>query len=480
MADTISTYALVQKAAQSHPNRLAIVTPTSRITFAQLEQISSQIAQVMRRRGVVPGDIIAVNLPAAWRCIMSVAVSHEAAVTVPLSPSLLSNNQLGIKWLAVDKAIAGVPIEQQFVIDKQMMNRLKSVVVTAAPRAYESPDSLCRIAMSSGTTGVAKAIPLSVQHSHDRALESVNRWSTDGPFMSFMIPKNGAGCHAWHASLVRQEKYLVPTDAVNNVRLLAAHGVEAVMGSPSHLSVFARALTISGVRLPQLRVIQSGGSRLTPALVSELRDLTGVEVGNAYSSTELGTVAYRMGHSEDPSYMGTLAGHAETQIVDPVTDELLPDGEYGVIRLRRPDMVSGYLNNPDATAAHFRNGWFYPGDVATIVDNELFLGARESELINASGLKVDPNIVDEAVIAQPDIVDAATFAYVDGLGLDNVAVAFVLKPDGDADAVWAAVSQSLGNRAPTHTFPVESIPRNEWGKVVRRELSERFSVQPKT
>ena len=479
MTASVSTYALVQQAAQAFPKRHAIVSPTTRLTFDQLDRVASQIAQVMRRRGVVPGDIIAVNLPSVWRCIMSVAVSHEAAVTVPLSPELLQDNYIGIKWFAVEKAIVGIPLEQQFVIDKQFMNRLKSITVTAAPRAYASPDSLCRIAMSSGTTGTPKAIPLSVQHSHDRALESVNRWSADGPFMSFMVPKNGAGVHAWHVSLVRQEKYLVPTDAVTNVRMLEAFGVEAVIGSPSHLAVFARALKISGTQLPKLKVIQSGGSRLTPALVNELRSLTGLEVGNAYSSTELGTVAFRMGHSDDPSYMGTLAGFAETQIVDPVTDEPLPDGEFGAIRLRRPDMITEYLNNPDVTADHFRNGWFYPGDVATIVDNGLYLGARESEIINASGFKVDPNHVDAAVTAQPDIIDAAAFTYVDELGLDCVAVAFVLKPDSDADAVWANVSLMLGNRAPTHFFPVESIPRNEWGKAVRRELSERFSAQPK-
>jgi long-chain acyl-CoA synthetase len=478
MTELNSTYNLVRVAAQSVPKDLAIVSPSARLTFAQLERFASQIGQVMRRRGVVPGDIIGVNLPTVWRCIMSVAVSHEAAITVPLSNALLENNYVGIKWYAVDKPIAGIPIEQQFVMDKEMLNRLKSVAVTAAPRSFASPDAVCRLAMSSGTTGVPKAIPLTVQHSHDRALESVNRWATDGPFMSFMVPKNGAGCHAWHVSLVRQEKYLVPTDAVNNVRMLQAFDVEAVMGSPSHLSVLAQALTMSGTRLPKLTVIQSGGSRLTPALVSELRELTGVEVGNAYSSTELGTVAYRMGHSDDPSYMGTLAGHAETQIVDPETDAPLPDGEMGVIRLRRPDMVTGYLNNPEATASHFKNGWFYPGDIGSIVDNGLFLGARESEMINASGLKVDPTSVDQVIVAHPDIVDAATFALTDKLGLDSVAVAFVLKPDGDADAVWKAVSQALGSRAPKKTFPVESIPRNEWGKVSRRELSERFSAQP--
>jgi long-chain acyl-CoA synthetase len=480
MTDAISTYDLVKRAAESVPSRYAVISPSSRVTFAQLNNFASKIGQVMRRRGVVPGDIVAVNLPAFWRCIVSVAVSHEAAITVPLATEFLSNNYLGVSWYVVDKPIAGVPLEQQFIIDKEMLNRLKSISVTVAPRAFASPDAVCRIAMSSGTTGVPKGIPLSVQHSHTRALESVNRWSTDGPFMSFMAPKNGAGCHAWHVSLVRQTPYLVPTDAMKNVRMLEAFGVEAVMGSPSHLSVFARALTLSGIRLPQLKVIQSGGSRLTPALVSELRELTGLEVGNAYSSTELGTVAYRMGHSDDPSYMGTLAGHSETHIVDPVTDEPLPDGEFGAIRLRRPDMITGYLNNPDATASQFRNGWFYPGDIARIVNNELFLGARESELINASGLKVDPNVLDHAVTALPDIVDAAAFAYTDELGLDHVGLAYVLSADGDIAAVQTALDKTLASRAPTHLFPVESVPRNEWGKVVRRDLSERFSAPPKS
>lgn len=479
MTEMMTPVELVRDTARSHPTRRAVLLAKSSLTYAELQLVSSQLAQVMRRRGVVPGDIFAVNVSTLWRCVTSIAVSHEAAVMVPLSPALLVDDHLGIAWYVVERPLIGIPLDRQFIINKEMLSRLKSIRVTVAPRSYASPDSLARIAMSSGTTGVPKAVPFSVRHNHVRALESVNRWATDGPFLSLMPPINGTGWNAWHASLVRQQPYMPPADAVTNVRMMEAYGVTAVMGSPPQLAVLAQGLELTGVKLPSLQVIQSGGSRLTPALVAEIRRLTGLDIGNAYSSTELGTVAFRMEHSDDPSYMGALASHADVQIVDPATDEQMPDGEMGSIRVRRPDMVTEYVNNPDATAAHFRDGWFYGGDLGKIVGSDLFLGARESEMINAGGVKVDPNLVDEAVNAQPDILDAATFTFVDEFEIGSVAVAFVLKPGGDADAVWAEVSSLIGHLAPARHFAVDSIPRNQWGKVTRQTLTEHFSEKPK-
>lgn len=477
MSDFIQPFDLVRAGAEKNPTRLAILSPTTKISYGQLASLGARLGQMMRRRGVVPGDIIGVGLKSVWRCVASVAIGHEAAVSVPLSKALLEDNYIGMTWVIVDHQIEGFPVDQQIIINREMMSRLSSVRVTAAPRAYQSPDDLYRIAMSSGTTGRPKAIPVSVSQNHDRAIESIGRWSGSGRFMSFMMPRNGVGWHAWHTSLARGETYLVPTDALTNVRLMEAVGVESVMGSPSQLAVFAQALEVTQIKLPTLRHIQSGGSRLSKGLMDEIRRLTGLEIGNTYSSTELGGVAHRLGEHEDPSYMGELRPDAEVHIVDAETNEPVAEGEYGVIRVRRENMIHGYLFNDEATAQHFKDGWFYPGDIGKLVGNSLYLGARDSELINAGGNKVDPTMVDEVVVEQPEIADAATFAMKDRLGMDQIAIAYVLKKGAVEGDLWANVKAKLKDKMPTRFFPVEFVPRNDWGKPLRRELSERFSEE---
>jgi acyl-coenzyme A synthetase/AMP-(fatty) acid ligase len=476
MTSTPHTFDLVAAAAEAAPTRPAIVSRKTRLTFSQLLKLSRQLAQVLRRRGVHPGDIVGVGVSSFMRCVVSVAASHEGLVTVPLSSALVADNYIGMTWTITGSRIPDFPIEQQIIIDREMLNRLRTIPVTAAPRGYESDDALFRIAMSSGTTGRPKAIPLTVRQNHERALESIGRWGADGRFMSLLFPKNGAGWHAWHTSLFRQQPYLVPDDPIVNIKMMAAGRIQHIMGSPTHLASFVSALEATKISLPDLRSIQSGGSRLTPALVSRIKSLTGLEVGNTYSSTEFGGVAFRNTESDDPSYMGQIYPDIDVEIVEPETHTPVPDGDFGVLRLRRPGMISGYLFNEDANADHFRDGWFYPGDTAKIVDGGLYLGARETEIINAGGVKVDPTHIDSEVAQLDGVADVASFKYRNEFDLEGLGVAYVVADDADGDLVLDRITTAVGKKVLVHYVRVDAIPRNEWGKILRAELTERYSA----
>lgn len=410
------------------------------------------------------------------RCVFSVAASHEGLVTVPLTSSLIEDNFIGMNWIVTGGAVNGFPPEKQIIINRELINRLRNIAVTVAPRGFESDDALYRIAMTSGTTGKPKAIPVTVRQNHDRALESVGRWAQDGRFMSLLYPRNGAGWHTWHASVARRQPYIVPNEPVVNVRLLEAGKVQNLMGSPSQLESFVRALEYTKISLPHLRSIQSGGSRLSPALVARVKKLTGLGVGNTYSSTEFGGVAYRNTESDDSSYMGELYSDIEAEIVDPETHEPLSAGEFGSLRLRRPGMVTGYLFDEDANETHFRDGWFYPGDIAKIVGTSLFLGARDTEIINAGGVKVDPNVLDAELVNLDGVSDVATFRYRNEFDLEDLGICFVVDDGANSEEVFDRLKAKMGKTSLIYYFQVDSIPRNEWGKILRSELTERYSA----
>jgi acyl-coenzyme A synthetase/AMP-(fatty) acid ligase len=95
-------------------------------------------------------------------------------------------------------------------------------------------------------------------------------------------------------------------------------------------------------------------------------------------------------------------------------------------------------------------------------------------VLNAGGVKVDPNRIDHAATQQPGVLDAASFAFESASGILGVGVALVTDDDVDVQAVIAALQAEFGVAAPTLVARVEAIPRSRTGKPLRRELAERY------
>jgi acyl-coenzyme A synthetase/AMP-(fatty) acid ligase len=104
----------------------------------------------------------------------------------------------------------------------------------------------------------------------------------------------------------------------------------------------------------------------------------------------------------------------------------------------------------------------------------LFLTGRETEIINRGGVKIDPVNVDEDVLAYPDIEDAAAFGFSRKAGVEEIAIAMVVKEVFDIAPRRAVLVKKFGN--PIHFFRVKQIPRNQMGKVLRRQLRKDFSA----
>src|SRR5690606_316615 len=126
---------------------------------------------------------------------------------------------------------------------------------------------------------------------------------------------------------------------------------------------------------------------------------------------EAGGATSRLYESDDPFDAGHITPGSSVEVVDE-DDVPLPQGEVGRIRHRSFGMVHEYVGEPEATARAFRGGWFYPGDLGFIrSDGGLTLTGRETEVLNAGGVKIDPNRVDHAAMENPSVSDACCFEY---------------------------------------------------------------------
>jgi acyl-coenzyme A synthetase/AMP-(fatty) acid ligase len=124
-----------------------------------------------------------------------------------------------------------------------------------------------------------------------------------------------------------------------------------------------------------------------------------------------------------------------------------------------------------ASEAAFRDGWFVTGDLGSVSpEGWVSIQGRASEVINAGGVKVSPDAIEEALLAHPAICDAAAFGFPDSFGVDEIWAAIVTAPDTDLASVTAACRARVGNFTPRFLLLLTQIPRNENGKIVRREL----------
>lgn len=471
MTDILQPYDYLVRNATAIPDEIAITDGDTTLTWAELADTTKRIASELRRRGVESGDLVGLRLTPLLGCVVSWAVFHEAAAVIKHTSLLDDIDELTPRLVITDDPTFRWTSGETLTVNSEWLARLETSHIDVSPSRYPSSEAVFHYSMSSGTTGRQKitALPMSVVF--ERATLSLNAMGAKTLHMNLIGGGAESGFYTFMASAMAGSTYLVPTTTRGPVSLLKKYNVDVVKGSPMQLSRMASELEATRETLPHLRKIFVGGARLPEALHATLVRLTSAVIGVAYGATELLSISMRTTDSDDMSDLGTPVPGTIVEIVDPETHEPLDDGQIGLIRARGNYMPTEYIGNPEATANHLIDGWFYPGDLGMLVDGRLFLRGRVTELINAGGLKIDPNLVEEAFNSVVTVDEAAAFACPRANGIDRVAVAYVNESPIDAKATYPRLKELLGNSAPTVLFHVASLPRSEMGKVLRGELT---------
>src|SRR6185437_2214553 len=159
-----------------------------------------------------------------------------------------------------------------------------------------------------------------------------------------------------------------------------------------------------------------------------------------------------------PGTVGIVAG-AEVAILD-ADWQPLPAGTAGEVSVRGPGVVDGYLDNPESTAASFRDGWFRTGDLGRLsADGYLTLDGRLKELINRGGEKIAPREIDEALLAHPGVREAVAFGVPDAKWGEVVHAAVVATGVSDAELRAFCAERLAAFKVPRRIHMVEQIPK---------------------
>lgn len=466
----LEPFELLFRAAERNPGAVLIDDGTTTVRYREALRLARQLAYRLRSYGVAPGSTLHLDLPPGMHALLTLAGFHEALVTVTARAEQPATEA---DWLVTTTGESAAS-RDVIVIDAAFLHDLGDPPPGFAPQRFDGPDAIVRLAVSSGTTGVPKAVRLTLEMIHHRARAARALVVPGEGFLCSLGLGSSSGFHTFLDAIATGTTYLVPSSVHTNLLLIRRHRVASIKVSPWQLAELCDAIDASAEPVPFLRVIYAAGSIVPLAVREKVRRVTSATLVTLYGSTEAGRAAERVLDDDDLDWVGHVAPGTELEIVDE-DDRPLPAGTTGVIRYRRAHQAREYDGDPEATARAFRGSWFYPGDRGSLsASGELRLAARATDLINASGMKIDPADAENAAVASGLVLEAAGFGFVDGDGLTRFGLAIVATGEVDLAALNTMLQQTLAGRSPRAIVRLPELPRTTSGKVRRAELQRLY------
>ena len=247
---------------------------------------------------------------------------------------------------------------------------------------------------------------------------------------------------------------------------------------PPIVLAFAKHPLVDQYDLSSLKQVFSGAAPLGYELAQEAAARIDCEVVQGYGMTELSPVSHAtLPGSAKPGTVGIAIPSTESRIVDPETGEDQDVGGVGELWVRGPQVMKGYLNNPDATSATIdADGWLHTGDIAVIdADDHYAIVDRLKELIKYKGFQIAPAELEALLLTHPAIADAAVIGVPDEEAGEVPRAFVVVRPGQELSA--ADISAFMRDRVATFKVVhdavfVDAIPKSASGKILRRLLRD--------
>lgn len=474
---------VIRRNAHAFPEREALVCNGDPLGYGALQAMVERVATQCALAGVGRGDRIgvAVNHPAGY-VVTVLALAHlgapvtpfHAARPRPLREAVAARHRLTA--VVVDPPNADLGAEHpglRLIPQRSLFAELPRGQATVPP-ATEMDNEPWMLALSSGTTGLPKSIPQGHARSALVATLVSGRVLGRRTLVLFDL-STSVGMNA----VVRQ-LYAGHTAIVTDLRgrffeTLRRDRPDQVLASTGDAVALVQAARDadpdSRAASGALASILLSGSAVSPGLRRDVCEWLSPHLHVQYGATEAGAVASLAPEDGDrPGCAGRLMPWVEAQAVDG-DGRALPAGQTGLLRLRSPTLVQGYLGDPDASARAFRDGWYYPGDIGRVDEaGYLYLAGRIDDRLNLGGNKIDPVPLEAYIDGLPGVRESVLLAATvrEAVGPELVALVVADTP-ATARAIVEACRQAHGVRhSPSWVVFAAALPRNGAGKIDRR------------
>ncbi len=424
-------------------------------TFGEIEARSNRTANALRARGFNKGDRLCVYLSNRIELIdLFLACVKLGVIFVP------------INILYREREIAHITrdAEPRAVISEGELPGLVSEISDRPAESFDD-DTPAAIIYTSGTTGASKGAVLTHNNFAANAFNLLACWqiSNADRFLLalplFHIHALGNGLHCWLLSGCRM-RLLERFDHTTALEQFRDFGPTLFFGVPT---VYIRMLDFPPDTAREIgtgmRLFVSGSAPLPAQVFERFESLFGHRILERYGMTEtFMTVSNPYVGERRPGTVGFPLPGVSARIVD------------GELQVRGPTIFAGYWRNPPATAASFDDGWFMTGDLASMdAGGRITLLGRKSELIISGGFNIYPREIEELLLEQRGVREAAVAGVGDEIR-GEVPVAYIVGDAAAEDLERVCREQLASFKVPRKFIRVESIPRTALGKVQKHLL----------
>jgi acyl-CoA synthetase (AMP-forming)/AMP-acid ligase II len=478
------------------------------MTYGQLVGAIDRVAAALAERGIGKGDVVGILSPnTPYYAVVFHGILRAGATATTINALYTANEvagqlaDAGAKMLFTVSVLLpnGWPAAQQIgltaddvvVLDGAEGHPALSLLLASTgpvPEVTIDPaEDIAVLPYSSGTTGKAKGVMLTHRNLVANIAQSDPIIRIGGhtrilavlPFFHIygmqVLMNNGLYVGA---TVVTMPRFDLP----EFLRVIAEHRTDRVYIAPPLAVALAKHPLVDQYDLSAIDTIFSGAAPLDVDLAAAVRKRLGCKVLQGYGMTEMSPVSHAIPEGRDDISVGTVGviyPNMENRIVDPATGEDVGVGERGELWCRGPNVMKGYLNNPEATEATLdADGYLHTGDVAVIdADGIVTIVDRVKELIKYKGYQVPPAELEAVLLTHPQIADAAVVGVIDADG-EEVPKAFVVRQAGADDLDDAGVMSFVAERVAPHKKVrvvefIEAIPKSAAGKILRKDLRAR-------
>jgi fatty-acyl-CoA synthase len=488
------------------PNRSALTFEGTTWTYAQMQDSIDRLAAALKAGGVCKGDRVAFigfNQPAYFELLF--AASRLGAIFVPLNFRLSGPeleyiiNDAGVHTLVagsdhrgvIDSIRSNICIRNALSADVDAvgwpsLNTFTSGVSPLEQAAPIGPDEVAVIMYTSGTTGLPKGAMLT----HDNiwwcnSMAVLTSDTLEDDVVLLVAPLfhiGGLNCLALlafqkgaHVILHRGFDPARWLEAVTNSKVTTTFAVPAMLLAVSRHPTFASA------DLSSVRTIACGGAPVPEPLL-KLYGGRGIQVNQGYGLTETAPLVTYLTNEWSTKKLGSagrpgMFGEVVLQAAD--GHFLSEPGARGEVLYKGPNVMKGYWNKPEATAAAIdSSGWFHTGDVGYFdADGFLYICDRVKDMIISGGENIYPAEVEATLYAHPSIAEVAVIGQPDERWGEVVVAVAVLRSGASLDLeqlrVWGT-ERLARYKLPSRLEVIDALPRNPAGKVLKFELRARF------
>lgn len=495
---------IAERHVERFGERVSLIFEGQRITNVFGVECAQRFASALVEVGVRPGDRVGVMLPNSPDVLTSygailrlggVVMPMVFLLAVPEVQHILQDSGAKVVVTSpefapkIAESIVGLPNPPIVIVTgpgpaPEGMLSFQALIdgtTTAHPIVDRDPEDLAVVSYTSGTTGRPKGVMLTHANqlfNAERAFEAVPIHDGDVSVMCLPLAHLFGLGVMLTGQLADAVGVMLPWfTAEGFFAAVNEYGANSSAMVPTMITYMLQHPDFDSVKWSSLRYVVIGAAPLPLELAQEFEKRTGARVLEGYGLTETSPTATVMGFDEEPRQgsCGKPVPGVDIAILDD-DDKEVPVNESGEVCIRGGNVMKGYYNMPEETAAALRGGWFHSGDIGHLdEDGYLYITDRKKDMIIRGGFNIYPRDVEEVLYRHPAVVEVGVVGMPDASLGEEVRAYVVLQPGAQAteeELLDFCRSNLAKYKSPKSVVFIDGLPKNPLGKILKKDLRD--------